>query len=354
MGAAWWVLWLGCATEVDIPPQRVALDAWREAHAAAEAGSPAIAVSRVNEALTVQPKDVNLLAWRAQWLAQSGDVEAAKSQLDALLADHPLYDEARYRRALLHAKHGDPALCASDLKVLLENKAVTRKELREEEAWAEHMQRAEFSFLAAQPPAMSVRYRERAMYAGTDFRWTVNVRGEDLRELALTAMVNGPVRLVSTEERWMLVQGESALDIDFRFRSMGPGSLTQGPVTIRTPAGSVTSDARTVTIEGVVVDPPNTSLERTLSLPSARIFEMEANSPWVEDTHGLWLLLGEAEQVVWTPELEFAPIVHTLLREGQPSARLLNYEPGANAGRAATASFGVPGGTQTRRTWLGD
>jgi hypothetical protein len=81
---------------------------------------------------------------------------------------------------------------------------------------------------------------------------------------------------------------------------------------------------------------------------------MEASTPWVEDIHGLWLLLGEAEQVVWTPELEFAPTVHTLLREGQPSARLLNYEPEAISGRTATASFGVPGGTQTRRTWVDD
>ena len=223
--------WQACAPEVQAPPRRVALEAWYEARDAAQSGAPDEALRLVENALAAQPDDVNLLTWRAEWLAQSGKTGEAEAQLSDVLARSPLYDEARYRRAVLRAGAGDVEGSAADARWLLEHRAVTKKSLRAEAAWSALLDRPEFDFLAAAPPAMTVRYRERGMYAGTDFSVSVAVRGEDLEGLDVRASVTGPARWMSTEERWFAVQGEPALDVEFWFRATGPGTLVQGPVT---------------------------------------------------------------------------------------------------------------------------
>ena len=343
---------IGCSTEVVVPAQRTALDVWREAMKAADAGEPEVASRRIEAALREQPEDVNLLAWRAEWTAQSGRLETAEAQFGEVLSKQPMYDEARYRRAVVRAKRGDAEGCASDMQVLLQHKAVTRVSLRQEAAWSSLLEHPAFAFLVPTPPTLAVRYRERGMYAGTDFDWTVSVRGEELRPLELSASLNGPVRWISTEERWGTVQGEPSVDIVFRFRSTGPGTLAQGPVVVATPYGSASSEGLAVEVEGVATSSANGNGSLRLFLPSEQVGMMSDGPAWRVDEEGFWLLLEEGEEAHWTPPLEVAPVVHTVAREDLPTTRLLHYPAEAPPAQGATLEFGRPNSAKTRHTWM--
>lgn len=229
-------LWLLACQRPDpeLVAQREALEQWREGKALLEEGAAEEAERRFEAALEHRPDDPVISAWRAQAVARQGDLDRAVALLDAVLARHPRFAEARYNRAAYLARLGDPEAAAADLERALEDGAGRARDVLDDPDFEPHLDHPAFAFLPRHTLLVAVDAPEGPAFLGNrvDVRLRVlGTTGELARVSAESA--SGPVRLLSVVEDVIATSEGEGRDLTYTFEVVGPGEVVLGPLDVQ-------------------------------------------------------------------------------------------------------------------------
>lgn len=217
----------------ELVQQKRALNAWRDGKEHLQDGEPAKAVEDFEKALEERPGDPVLQAWLAQALAAKGDLDRAIAVLDAVLAEHPGFAEARYNRAAYLARTGEPEAAAADLKRALDDGARPARDVLRDPDFERYLDHPAFNFLPRQALVIAVDPPRGPAFMGgqVDVRLQVLGTGGDVVSLE-AAETSGPVRLLRVVENLVQSTEGPGRELVFTFEVLGPGDVSLGPLRI--------------------------------------------------------------------------------------------------------------------------
>jgi len=224
--------------------QREALDAWEDGKEALEEGVPERAADHFLEALGHQPGDPILVTWHAVALAEGGQREQALTKLEEVLARQPGLHEARYYRANYLAQRGDIEHAAEDLLYLYQRGVLDVPRVRQDATISAFLTHPAMAFLPKVSLSVTTTMQTQGAFEGTMVPAQLRVESPWQEPIRVTGSFSGPVEMRSVFERWEQNSGGLALDLTYRLRVMGKGEVTQGP-------WSVEQGTRTEELEAV-------------------------------------------------------------------------------------------------------
>ena len=110
----------------------------------------------------------------------------------------------------------------------------------------------------------------------------------------------------------------------------------------------VTREALPLTIEGVQRTNARWSPWR---LPSKLLRRIDEDARWLQNGEGLWIMPGEGEEGPGRHPSTRVRGSTLVVREEQPTVRLLQYDESALPAAEAVFEWGRPGGAAKRHTW---
>lgn len=324
------ILWLllACGTTVTPPaPPDPAVLSSAAAVGAFERGKallstdPAAALTAFDEALEARPGDVLLDAWRARALADAGKLEEAIAVLDEVLRRRSDFADARYNRAAYLMRHGKVDDAAVDLRVLLDAKAATPRQIMRDADIRPHLGTAALSFLPEASLAATLEVPHKPPFMSSEFDVVLRVEGAFEGPLSIEGDVVGPVEIVRVvEDDDARDDGDRDRVVTWTFVVTGAGEATIGPLTIGQQGEEVVVAKVSVpflTPEGVA----SNTRRCGLATPAAASADHDAPSAWTFGTTS-WVSAPPDSTVVTTPTLPMSqPWV--LRRDGEPVTELV-------------------------------
>lgn len=224
--------WLACSTpDPDLRTKHDAVEAFEQAKALLNAGDAARARSAFAEIPGVHPI---IGAWEARAAAESGDLDAALTLLEAVVKDAPDMGIVRYNRAAYLARAGQPEAAGRELEVAIELGATTVREALSDADFAPHLDHEAFGFLAANALIVAVEPPPVSTFLGSEVRLTLRVSGMGKEEpvTVSSAAATGPVVLVSHTESLDTKVADGRRTLTWTWRVEGPGTIVLDPITV--------------------------------------------------------------------------------------------------------------------------
>lgn len=222
----------------DLGAQRAAVEGFVVAKAALDNGQSAAARKGFANLPPVHPV---IALWEARAAAEAGDLKGALAVLDDVIADLPEYGLARYNRAAYLARSGEIELAASDLEVALAMRATTLHEAMADPDFAPHLEHPALGFLVRNALIVAVEPPPPSTFLGSEVRLTLRVTGAGNQPLTVTSpQATGPVTLVEHTET--LTQGAAGTGrtLVWAWRTDGPGTIVLDPLAVT--AGPLTAE----------------------------------------------------------------------------------------------------------------
>lgn len=324
-----WLILTACGSrEPALTAQRTALDAWKRGQTALAAGDPPAAIAAFDEALTAQPDDPVLLAWKAKALADKGDLDAAIALLDRVLDAKPGFVEARYDRAAWLARRGNPDDAAVDLEIALSGGLdKLPRDVLDDPDFAQYLDHPAFAKIIPHSAlTIGVDQPEGTVFRGSEFdvRYRVLGAGDGAIAFAFDALT-GPFTLVEEFEDGSPSTDGPLRDVTFRLQATGAGAIALGPATI-------SAGRRSGRVEAVVVaakappgrEAPSAPAPTSLLTPRQVLGDHPVPSAW-RDGDALFVACAAADVVRIAPEAADPPVRYEIRDESVPQTVILRW-----------------------------
>lgn len=310
----WWlcIVWACRSVPDDLATQRDALRAYHAAEVAREAGRTQAALEKIDEAIALRPRDALLVAWRADVVATT-DPMAAAAALETLLAAHPDFHAARFNRAAYLARAGKVFEASEVLQGMVARGQTTAEAIRADADLAPHLEHPAMGFLPAPELELSARRLPSKVFRDAEIAWTIEVGAEAPR---VTGEARGPLELVGVVE----TARAGRTELVYTFRALGEGTVTLGPLQVR--SGALQGEVEASTVDAVAPLGAPEAAEVTLALGTPRgwVEGVEAATP-IRRGDRVWVRTGAADRVQVRPPL--APLARFELRESEAPSWVL-------------------------------
>ena len=281
---------LAACTDPALRPYQQALTAYDQGRADLDAGRPAEAALRFQEARALDPRSPTLPLWQARALAADHRLPEADATLTELIRAHPDLGVAWYNRAAYRARAGRAVESAQDLSRAIELKETSALRAAADPDFAPLRDDPAFrGVLPRQPLLAAVQGPEGAVFIGS--RFTLTFRLMSLPELRPTLQIAQPeigcleaARLVEDrhEEADLLLR-----TVELTLIARAPCDTSVGPFTLRFDGGRDGEDL-------VLLDPVRVRVEAPSTAVGARAPALPSVLPLIGDlAHGAAAPVGQ-------------------------------------------------------------
>lgn len=306
------LLALAC-NEPQVDPLRAAVLSFQAGKEALSQGDPQAAAEAFGQAQALDPQSAELALWHGQALAEAGDLPGAIAQADRAVSLRPGLVEGWYNRACWKARAGDLEGAASDLAQALRSPELDPLSVAVDpdlQALREHPEFASVMPSAELPLAAELDPGPHFLGAELELRLTLDRGGELSPSLSSASEPSALMRPTAVIQD-LDPNRPGALGLRVRFKALGPGEVTLGPITAQ--AGALQGHSEALGVQ--LLAPPDTPTPTQVawapiwSLPASLL----TGEPGARAVQGWCLVeLQPGDRARW----EATDVVEVELREG--------------------------------------